>query len=306
MYQWLLLIIFLNVSASTSADNVSINSLPNFILTDAYKINAKPRISQTSTESLQYLSAVSTISSVATSSSQKTSAKFPVALKPNVLAQEPYNQQWFTQGFFKDDETFYISSGLYNKSVLVYQSPHKNLRYFLPPQYFAEGLTVIDDKLFLLTWKEETLFIFDKKTLTPISKLTYKGEGWGLTHNENSFIMSNGSNNITFRDKNSFEVQHALTIQNFDNINELEYIDGIIWANRWYDEKIYAIDSKNGCILASIDLTNLRLDSITSNDKNITNGIAYDKERDGLWVTGKYWNQRFLIALPQLDKSVCM
>jgi glutamine cyclotransferase len=248
---------------------------------------------------LQYLSATQSLT-------QKTSAKFPVALKPKVLAQEPFNHKWFTQGFFKENESFYISSGLYNQSVVVYQSPHKNLRYFLPPQYFAEGLTVIDDKLFLLTWKEETLFIFDKKTLTLIKKLSYQGEGWGLTHNENSFIMSNGSNTITFRDKDSFEVQHTLTIQNFDNINELEYVDGIIWANRWYDEKIYAIDSNSGCILASIDLTSLRLASIADDKKNITNGIAYDKDKHGLWVTGKYWNQRFLIALPQLYKSACI
>jgi glutamine cyclotransferase len=230
---------------------------------------------------------------------------FTAALQPQVLAIEAYNQEWFTQGLYKDREGFYISSGLYNKSILIYQSPSQTLRYLLPPNFFAEGLTVIDDKLFLLTWREKTLLIFDKKTLTLIDTIAYKGEGWGLTHNKESFIMSDGSNVLKFRDKNSFEIQYTLTIKDLNYINELEYVDGVIWANRWYDEKIYALDSHSGCILASINLEDLRLASITHNQKNVSNGIAYDREKNALWVTGKYWNQRFLIALPTLDHTHC-
>jgi glutamine cyclotransferase len=238
-------------------------------------------------------------------SQHSRSTLFPPTLKPKVLETAAYNQEWFTQGLYKDQEGFYISSGLYNKSILIYQTPNQILRYFLPPNYFAEGLTVVDDKLFLLTWREETLFIFDKTTLTLINKISYDGEGWGLTHNDKSFIMSNGSNTLQFRDKSSFEVQHTLTIENLNHINELEYIDGVIWANRWYDEKIYALDSHSGCILTSINLKDLRLASITHSQKNVTNGIAYDREENGLWVTGKYWSHRFLIAIPLLDKSHC-
>jgi glutamine cyclotransferase len=226
-------------------------------------------------------------------------------LQPEVLAIEPYNQEWFTQGLYKDNDGFYISSGLYNKSMLIYQSSNQRLRYFLPPNYFAEGLTVVGDKLFLLTWKEQTLLIFDKATLTLINKIAYEGEGWGLTHTEKSFIMSNGSNTLEFRDKQSFEVQHALTIKNLNYINELEYVDGVIWANRWYDDKIYALDSTSGCIITTINLMNLRLASTAHRKKNVTNGIAYDKEKNGLWVTGKYWKHRFLIAIPLLDRGHC-
>lgn len=310
MYQWLLLFIVLNSSFAHSINDTS------YVNRASQKI--KPIVAPISSQSpFNLLSTTAVIPSIISpkitttkSSTVQTSsilfAPISTPLQPKVLAKEPYNRKWFTQGFYKDNESFYISSGLYNQSVLIYQSPSKNLRYFLPPQYFAEGLTVIDDKLFLLTWKEETLLVFDKNTLTPINKFNYKGEGWGLTHNEKSFIMSNGSNTLKFRDKNTFEVQHALTVENLDNINELEYINGVIWANRWYDEKIYAIDSKNGCVLASIDLTNLRLGSITPDKLNVSNGIAYDKEKNGLWVTGKYWNHRFLIALPQLDKTRCI
>ncbi len=230
----------------------------------------------------------------------------PSPISPTIIATAPYSNRWFTQGLYQDDsKNFYISSGGYNESTLIYQQPHKVTRYTLPAHFFAEGLTVIDDKIFLLTWKENTLLVFDKKTLTPIQQITYKGEGWGLTHNENSLIMSNGSNTLYFRDKDSFKVQRTITVKGLDKINELEYIDGIIWANRWLDDNIYAIDTKSGCIVTSIDLSSLRAKSVKPSNKNVVNGIAYDKDKKGLWVTGKLWNHRFLIALPTLDKAHC-
>lgn len=233
-------------------------------------------------------------------------AQLPPAINPTILTKAPHNNDWFTQGLFQDDgDNFYISSGRYNRSTLIYQQPHKITRYSLPSQFFAEGLTVIDDKIFLLTWKENTLFVFDKKTLTPINKLSYKGEGWGLTHNNDSLIMSNGSNTLYFRDKETFEIQRTITVKGLDKINELEYIDGIIWANRWLDDTIYAIDTRNACIVQRIDLSSLRSKSVKPNNKNIANGIAYDKEKNGLWVTGKLWNHRFLIDLPNLNKTHC-
>lgn len=227
------------------------------------------------------------------------------SLTPRVIGKESHDNKWFTQGLYQDNNAFYISSGLYGQSVLIYQRPGKNLRYFLPSKYFAEGLTVIGDKLFLLTWKEETVLVFDKNTLSLVNQFSYKGEGWGLTHNEASFIMSDGSHTLQFRDKDSFKLQYTVNVEAIDKINELEYIDGIIWANRWHDDKIYAINSQNGCIMTSINLIDLRLASVEPNNNNIANGIAYDRQKKGLWVTGKYWNHRFLIDLPQLDKTQC-
>jgi glutamine cyclotransferase len=321
MFFGILLITVLNLGLSINDNAPSLN-LENNLSLNSTKPKTQQAATQTSPKAPLYLTAAALTTSAITSaitteialSSQQNlpimhqgskSVLSPPTLQPTVLATEAYNQEWFTQGLYKDREGFYISSGLYNKSILIYQSANQNLRYFLPPSYFAEGLTVVDDKLFLLTWREETLLIFDKKTLTLINKISYQGEGWGLTHNEKSFIMSNGSNTLKFRDKSSFEEQYTLTIENLNHINELEYVDGVIWANRWYDEKIYALDSQSGCILTSIDLKNLRLASIAHNQKNITNGIAYDKEKNGLWVTGKYWIHRFLIALPALDKNHC-
>ncbi len=227
----------------------------------------------------------------------------PLSFKPTVIATEAHNPAWFTQGFYRNNDGVFISSGLYGQSQLIYQGPQKTSRYTLANKYFAEGLTIIDNTLYLLTWKENTLLLFDKNTLQPIKQLHYKGEGWGLTDNDRELIMSNGSNQIFFRNKDTFDIIRTLTIKTLDYFNELEYIDGIIWANRWYDDNIYAIDSQSGCVLANINLSALRQQATQPDNKNIANGIAYDDEHKGLWVTGKYWNKRFLITLPSITNA---
>ncbi len=240
-----------------------------------------------------------------------------------ILQVEEHNPNWFTQGFYLDDNQFFISSGLYGRSTLIKQTqaPLKQIQHKkLNSQYFAEGLTVIGNTLYLLTWKEKTVLLFDKNTLEPTGSLSYQGEGWGLTHrtlvNESNqvdkrdqkekseFIMSNGSNSLFFRDQDSFEVTHKITIDNLNFINELEYVNGVIWANRWYDDHLYGIN-ENGCIIAKVDLQPLRKQAVTVNNKNVVNGIAYDATRQGLWVTGKFWSKRFLIAMPAITQKTC-
>lgn len=228
----------------------------------------------------------------------------PLQLKAEIIATEEHNPLWFTQGLYHDGHGFYISSGLYGKSKLIYQTPEKTISRSLPSYYFAEGLSTIDDTLYVLTWKEQTLLMFDRKTLKPIGQRHYKGQGWGLTHNHQAFIMSNGSNTLFFRDKKTFAITRKIIVRGLKYLNELEYVNGIIWANRWYDDHIYAINSNNGCLLAKVNIHHLRQQATTSPDhKNVSNGIAYDKKQNGLWVTGKYWAKRFLIALPEIENS---
>ncbi len=242
-------------------------------------------------------------------SSDNKNSNAPFLDAPTVKAQtletHKHNSNWFTQGLYFDNDGFFISSGLYGKSLLIYQSKKKNLRYNLPKKYFAEGLTVIDDTLYLLTWKENTVLIFDKKTFQQKGKFTYKGEGWGLTHTDKEFIMSNGSNQLLFRDIDTFKMNRTVVVKGLNYINELEYVDGIIWANRWYDDHLYAIDGNSGCLLKKINVQHLRRQASKPDNKNITNGIAYDPEKKGLWVTGKYWSKKFLIQLPKIQPSNC-
>ena len=226
-------------------------------------------------------------------------------LSSKIIATEKHDPAWFTQGFYRDNSGFFISSGLYGQSQLIYQTPQKTLNYALPKRYFAEGLTVIGNTLYLLTWKEQTLLLFDKTTLKKRGQIHYTGEGWGLTHNENEFIMSDGSKQLLFRDKQTFKVLRSITVNKLDHLNELEYINGIIWANRWFDDFLYAIHPKNGCVLGKLSIRSLRKQAVVINKHNVSNGIAYDKQRQGLWVTGKYWSKRFLIQLPSLDMNIC-
>lgn len=226
---------------------------------------------------------------------------------PQILAEKKHDVSLFTQGLFLEGETFYFSGGLYNQSRLVVKKGIKKQIKSLPRNWFAEGITVSEQKLYLLTWKANTLAIYDAASLEPIKTLSYEGEGWGLTHNDQHLIMSNGSDQLYFRNKKTFAIEQSIRIPGLDHLNELEYIDGLIWANRWYDDFIYAIDSQQACVVHKIDLSDLRAQAVAEIDgRNVTNGIAYDAEREGLWVTGKFWAKMFLIAYPKKISQECL
>lgn len=226
-----------------------------------------------------------------------------------ILETKDHNPNSFTQGWVQDEDTFYESSGLYGQSFINRYNHNSKTVSYLPYRYFAEGLTLLNDTLYLLTWKEETLLLIDKHTLKITNTLPYKGEGWGLTHNDQQLIMSNGSSTLFFRNPKDFTITQRLEIQHLDNINELEYIEGIIWANCWNDDHIYAINPRLSCVVGKIDLFSLRAKTLTPNNSNVLNGLAYDKAKNGLWVTGKRWPKRYLIALPStisLREKACL
>ncbi len=240
----------------------------------------------------------------------------PVAISAcKILEKKSHNPKSFTQGFVMDTEYFYESSGHYSASFLARylieankstnsDEQEKNMR--LPNDIFAEGLTLLNDNLFLITWKKGIAYQLDKKTLTPIKTFRYSGEGWGLTHNTRSLIMSDGSHTLRYFNPNTFQLEKTLSINNagkpLNNINELEFHDGIIWANKWYSDTIYGIEEESGHVIITINCKNLRSKSgVDLNKKeHVFNGIAYDPVKKGLWVTGKYWHSRFLIEIPAL------
>lgn len=249
------------------------------------------------------LCAVSVNANVGNSGTSHNVSSSSSHLPAIVQKTEPHNPAIFTQGFIKQNNTFYISSGLYQQSFIQRNDKKHRLSHALPSRYFAEGLTLFNGLLYLLTWKEETLFILDKDTLKPQKTLSYQGEGWGLTHNDTQLIMSNGSSTLLFRDPKDFSIQRRITVSQALQLNELEYVNGIIWANDWNEDIIYGIGEHSGCIIATVDLSNLRQQTVTPNPNNISNGIAYDKQAHGLWVTGKYWPYRYLIRYPEIDHT---
>jgi len=247
-------------------------------------------------------------STVTSDSAANTLASFSY----EVIAIEEHNNKSFTQGWVKDGQTFYESSGHYGRSFIQRYDNKTTVTRHLPSRYFAEGLTLFNEKIYLLTWKEQTLFIIDKDSLSTIQRLHYQGEGWGLTHNKQQLIMSNGTMELSFRNSSDFsiiknlKVKHPLIQENL-MLNELEYVNNVIWANSWKSDKVYAIHPKNGCILGSINLASLR-DNLKLEQNDVLNGIAYDEKHNGLWVTGKNWPKKYLITLPStkhLIESSC-
>lgn len=206
----------------------------------------------------------------------------------------------FTQGLYFDGERWWESSGLYRRSWLAeYTDPGGNplRRKWLAENRFAEGLAVHGDKLYLLTYRAGELQVYRRKDLTAVGKLSYSGEGWGLTSDGTQLIMSNGSDELTFHDPETFEVQRRLKVQGggeqWSRLNELEYVRGLIWANIWQDTRIVAIDPASGQVRGVVDLQPLAPER--RHPDVVANGIAWDEKRNGLWVTGKYWPKLYLI-----------
>lgn len=221
-----------------------------------------------------------------------------------VLNTYPHDPDAFTQGLVYKDGLLYEGTGRYGESTLrqvrletgeVLQSRE------LPAEYFGEGITLYGDEIFQLTWQSNVGFIYDKSTFELLREFNYPTEGWGLTHNGRCLIMSDGTNVIYFRDPESFAEIGRLQV--YDNngpviqLNELEYVEGEIYANVWQTDRIARISPDTGQVTGWIDLTGL-LDTVTvTTVVDVLNGIAYDAQGDRLFVTGKLWPALFEIEL---------
>jgi glutamine cyclotransferase len=162
-------------------------------------------------------------------------------------------------------------------------------------------MTIFRDKIFQLTWQEQKGFIYDLKKFRQEGEFAYEGEGWGLTHDNQSLILSDGTNRIRFLDPATFQVQRTISVydngQPLTELNELEYIKGEIYANIWKTDRIVRIDPTTGKINAWIDMTGLHHSGDANSTENCLNGIAYDAEHDRLFMTGKRWPELFEIKL---------
>lgn len=221
----------------------------------------------------------------------------------SVVNTYPHDENAFTQGLVYDDGSLYESTGLYGSSTLrrVNLETGEVLQlYTLPSMYFGEGIAIIDDKISQLTWKEHKGFVYDKDSFELLQEFNYSSEGWGITHDSNQLIMSNGSSTLTFLDPETFEktgqveVHHTAPVI---NINELEYVNGKIYANIWTEEKIAIINPQTGQVEGWIDLSGIQ----NHDADNVLNGIAYDAEGNRLFVTGKRWPRLFEIQLTPLE-----
>ncbi|MBR9912513.1 MAG: glutaminyl-peptide cyclotransferase [Gammaproteobacteria bacterium] len=221
-----------------------------------------------------------------------------------LLQTLPHDPRSFTQGLVVDGDALIESSGLYGRSFIRrYQreTGATSARTRFPARLFAEGIAIHRDDLYCLSWKAGRVLLFDKVTLAHRATLNYRGEGWGLAQLDGQLVMSNGSAELSWRDPANFEVRRRLTVTEqgrpVARLNDLTVQGDLIWANIWQQTRLIAIHPTTGEVVAELDLAELAAAELNHNRENVLNGIAWDEELNGLWVTGKRWQRRYLLQL---------
>jgi glutaminyl-peptide cyclotransferase len=215
----------------------------------------------------------------------------------------PHPGPAFTQGLLYDDGLV-ESSGRYKGSYIQRFQPgdaEVALRHPVAPQYFAEGLTRLGDYYYLLTWKEGTMFRLRRDSLLPDGELRYPGEGWGLTTDGKSLVMSDGSDVIRFLDPTDLSIRRRIAVsyhgEPVRELNELEWVEGVIFANIWRQDVAVVIDPASGEVSARVDLAPLRAYLDNSHRVDVINGFAWRSQTRELYVTGKLWPYIFRVRL---------
>lgn len=229
----------------------------------------------------------------------------PPVYAAEVVATTPHDEQAFTEGLFYQDGAFYegtggdgtVAEGTSGIRKVKPETGEVLASQDLPTPYFGEGVIAWKDKLYEVTWKDQKGFIYGLGDFAPRGGFDYKGEGWGLTHDGSSIIMSDGTPVLKFVDPDSFATKSTLTVTAngcpVKNLNELEWIDGQIYANIWQTDLIARIDPGSGKVLSFLDVNALKPG--TANPDEVANGIAYDAAGKRIFVTGKHWPKMYEI-----------
>lgn len=213
----------------------------------------------------------------------------------------PHDPKAFTQGLIFLDGVLYEGTGLNGQSSLrrvALETGTVTQRADLDSAYFGEGIAVAGDRIYQLTWRSKVGFIYDRESFAVVGQFHYTTEGWGLTFDGEHLILSDGTARLFFHDPADFSVQREITVTEngapVPRLNELEYIDGAVWANVWQTNSIVRIAPDTGVVLERIDLTGL-LTTVERLQADVLNGIAYDAVGNRIFVTGKHWPKLFEI-----------
>ena len=223
--------------------------------------------------------------------------------KVRVVKEYPHDTGSYTQGLFFHNGDMYESTGQYGSSTfrkvdLATGEALEKLDF--NRKYFVEGSVVLGDNLYILTWESKVAFIYDAKTLEYKSTYSYPREGWGLTTDGKQLIASDGSSRLYFLD-GEYKLQKAVDVKldgrSVRNLNELEYIDGKVWANVYTTDLIVIINPSTGVVEATVDCTGLLPDQLRDRRTDVLNGIALDPASGKIYLTGKYWKRLYEIEL---------
>ena len=216
----------------------------------------------------------------------------------------PHDPDAYTQGLIFDQGQLLESTGRNGKSSLrrVDLETGKVLqRVVVPEEYFAEGIALLHEKVYQLTWQHQLCFLYDHQTFKKIDQLSYDGEGWGLTTDQHALILSDGTSHLRFLSPDNFSVTRTLEVvdgkEPVTELNELEYVKGQIYANVWHQQRIAMIDPQSGKVTAWLNLNGLLSAKEVVEEEAVLNGIAYVEKTDRLFVTGKLWPKLFEIRV---------
>lgn len=239
----------------------------------------------------------------------------PQPITFSIDAVYPHDSSAFTQGLQFYNGKLYEGTGQLKESTLRIVDPMTGKvekKYLIPDDtIFGEGITIFQNKIYQLTWENHKIFVYELNDISkPIKTFTWPNPGWGITNDGNSLIISDGSDKIYYvlpdEEKNTMRQLKIISIADntgaLDNINELEYIDGYIYANRWMTDDILKIDTANGHVVGKIDLKGLLFQyapHAKSDESTVLNGIAYDSATKKLYITGKKWPKMFELKLNQ-------
>lgn len=247
------------------------------------------------------LSAILSLAGIACS--KVTRPKAPKADLIEIVRTFPHDSQAFTQGLVFHQGYLYEGTGIKGRSQMrklsledgsVIQSAQ------LGSNFFGEGITILGDRLYQLTWQEKTCFVYDVNTLEPIKEISYDYEGWGITDNEELLIVSDGTPTIRFVAPHNFglvrQIEVTLHDRKIEHLNELEMINGEIWANIWKRDRIARINPENGQVIGLVDAGNLYPQELRAKEDAL-NGIAHDPEDGRIFLTGKNWPNLFEVRV---------
>ena len=230
----------------------------------------------------------------------------PSNISFNIMAQHPHDTGAYTQGLQLYNGKMYEGTGDFENSSLRitdYKSGKvESIHKLGDDKIFGEGITIFNNKIYQLTWTSNIVYVYDINNINkPIQTFTWPYEGWGITHNGNDLIISDGSANLYFVNPADFKVKSTIAVRTdkgpIDNLNELEYIDGFVFANVYTQDAIIKINPESGIVVGVMNFTNLWPQSERSLRADYFNGIAYDSTSKTMFVTGKRWPKMYEIKL---------
>lgn len=240
-----------------------------------------------------------------------TAIPAPTNLNYSIVKVYPHDTSYFTEGLIWYNNALYEGTGLEGESRLVkvdLESGKYSQKLDLAKDYFGEGITILNDKIYQLTWMNHKVFVYDLATFKKIKEFTWNMEGWGITHNGKQLILSTGSSNLYFVNPETFAIEKTVGVYDNNgylaNINELEFVNGSVYANVYLKDLIVKINPETGLVEGRIDFTDLLKKTNQSFDEAVymekgyvLNGIAYNAANNSFYITGKKWPALYEIKL---------